>query len=40
MDGGMFVISLGGKQIGTEKFSIRSTGDKKIDAEAQIELRV
>ncbi len=40
MDEGMFVISLGGKQIGTEKFSIRSTGDKKIDAEAQIELRV
>jgi hypothetical protein len=40
MDEGTFVISLGGKQIGTEKFSIRSTADNKIDAQAQIELRV
>jgi hypothetical protein len=40
MDEGEFVISLGGKQVGVEKFSIRSVGDNKIDAQAQIELTV
>ena len=40
MDEGTFVISLGGKQVGAEKFSIRSTEDNKVDAQAQIELHV
>jgi hypothetical protein len=38
-DEGTFVISLAGQQIGTEKFSIRSTRNK-VEAEAQIEMRV
>ncbi|MBI1941360.1 MAG: hypothetical protein HYS33_07635 [Acidobacteria bacterium] len=38
-DEGTFIIYLGGRQIGTEKFSIR-TARNKVIAEAQIEMRV
>jgi hypothetical protein len=37
-DQGTFVLSLGGQEFGTEKFSIKTSG-KKVIAEAEIELR-
>lgn len=37
-DAGTFILSLAGRDYGTEKFSIRSSGDK-VTAQAEIELR-
>lgn len=38
-DTGVFILEVGGRQIGTEKFQIQPRGDK-IEARAQIEFRV